>query len=396
MSHGVETVKKESILIRNIGKIISGDLQSPLIEGDAIWVEHGIIREVGFEKKMDFGSNKPTKILDAQGITAGPGLIDNHVHPVFGDYTPRQQTVNFIDSCLHGGVTSMVSAGEVHLPGRPTDPVGSKALAIVAAKSYNNARPSGVKVLAGAVMLSTGMVESDFQEMAREGVRIVGEIGLSNVHPMDAAPYSNWARDAGMAVTIHTGGSSIPGSSVIGAEMVLASGANVALHVNGGPTALPFPEFLRIVEESDIYLDIVHCGNQRYMLMVVEELLKRKQLHRLVVGTDMPSGFGVIPVGILRVIAHIASLTDISPEEAWACATGNTARLHGFNRGIIASGREADIVLVDAPMGSIGEDALGALAIGDIPSVGSVIIDGDVKVMRSRNTPQITRMPILK
>lgn len=394
MAHAAEAVKKESILIRNIGTIVTGELDRPLIEGDAIWVEKGIIREVGFESRMNFGSDKPVKTMDARGTTAAPGLIDNHFHPVVGDWTPRQRTFDFIDSCLHGGVTTMLSAGEVHLPGRPSDPVGAKSLAIVAAKSYSNARPSGVKVHAGAVMLEKGMVENDFMEMAREGVHLVGEVGLSSVHPMDAAPYVRWAQEAGMKVTIHTGGSSIPGSNVIGAEMVLACGADVAAHVNGGPTALPFPEFIRLVEESDVRLEIVHCGNHRYMLMVVEELLKRDQLSRLLIGTDMPSGFGVIPVGILRVLAHLASLANLPPEKAWACATGNAARLHGFNRGIVAAGFEADIVLADAPMGCVAPDALGALANGDIPAIGAVIIDGDVKVVKSRNTPPCTRQPI--
>jgi enamidase len=45
-----------------------------------------------------------------------------------------------------GGVTSVISAGKVHLPGRPKDVAGTKALAILAAKSFSNARPSGVKV----------------------------------------------------------------------------------------------------------------------------------------------------------------------------------------------------------------------------------------------------------
>src|SRR3546814_14743502 len=59
-----------------------------------------------------------------------PGLIDSHVHPVAGDWTPRQNQINWIDSYLHGGVTTMISAGEVHMPGRPKDAVGVKAMAI--------------------------------------------------------------------------------------------------------------------------------------------------------------------------------------------------------------------------------------------------------------------------
>ena len=64
-----------------------------------------------------------------------PGLIDSHVHPVAGDWTPRQNQLGWIDSCLHGGVTTMISAGEVHMPGRPKDVVGLKALAITAQRT---------------------------------------------------------------------------------------------------------------------------------------------------------------------------------------------------------------------------------------------------------------------
>ena len=74
--------------------------------------------------------------MDAKGAAAFPGLIDSHVHPVFGDWTPRQRTTDFIESGLHGGVTTMISAGEVHLPGRPKDIVGLKALAIVAQRAF--------------------------------------------------------------------------------------------------------------------------------------------------------------------------------------------------------------------------------------------------------------------
>ena len=82
-------------------------------------------------------------------MTIAPGLIDSHVHPVVGDYTPRQQQLHWIDSTLHGGVTTLISAGEVHMPGRPKDVVGLKAMAIAAQRWYENFRPSGMKVMAG-------------------------------------------------------------------------------------------------------------------------------------------------------------------------------------------------------------------------------------------------------
>ena len=100
-----------------------------------------------------------------------PGLIDSHVHPTVGDFTPRQRTIDFIESELHGGVTTVISAGEPHIPGRPKDVVGLKALAIAVAKAYAGFRPGGVKVRAGAPILEQGLVEADFAEMAAGGVQ---------------------------------------------------------------------------------------------------------------------------------------------------------------------------------------------------------------------------------
>jgi imidazolonepropionase-like amidohydrolase len=55
-------------------------------------------------------------VIDAGGMTAIPGLIDSHVHITFGDYTPRQRTVGYLESYLHGGTTTAISASEVHVP----------------------------------------------------------------------------------------------------------------------------------------------------------------------------------------------------------------------------------------------------------------------------------------
>ena len=59
---------------------------------------------------------------------------------VFGDWTPRQNQIGWIDSTMNGGVTTMVPAGEVHLPGRPKDIVGLKTLVITAQRSFDNFR----------------------------------------------------------------------------------------------------------------------------------------------------------------------------------------------------------------------------------------------------------------
>ena len=248
--------------ITNIGILVSGNVNEPLLKSDTIIIDDGKIQAVGTTELL--GKYPDCKIIDAGGMTVMPGLIDSHVHPVIGDYTPRQKMADFIDSSLHGGVTTMISAGECHTPGRPTDPVGVKALAIFAAKSFDNLRPSGVKVHGGAVILEKGLVEADFAEMAAAGVWLVGEIGLGSIKkPEDAVPMVKWAKKHGMKVMMHTGGTSIPGSSTVTADDVIAVQPDVVSHANGGPTAISPAELERLVKETELTLEIVQCGNPK-------------------------------------------------------------------------------------------------------------------------------------
>lgn len=379
-----------SLVIRNIGTIVTGDIAHPLIEGDTIVVRAGHIDSVGEESKANTADI--SSVIDAAGATVLPGLCDNHVHPVIGDYTPRQRALDFIDSSLHGGVTTMMSAGEPHTPGRPTDPLGVKALTILAHKSFAKLRPSGVRVHAGAVMLEPGLTEADFAEMAAAGVRLVAEIGISGVKdPEEAATMTGWAQKLGMKVMVHTGGASIPGSGVIGADFVVTVQPDVAGHTNGGPTALSLADVERILEETSARVEIVHNGNVKAAGAVAALAARRDELHRVVIGTDSPAGSGVQPLGVLRVMSWVASLGGVAPEAAVAMATGNVAALHSLPIGVIEAGRPADLVVVDAPLGSQADDALGALAIGDTLAVATVIIDGLWRFTKSRNTPPTTR-----
>jgi enamidase len=311
---------------------------------------------------------------------------------VLGDFTPRQRQVDFIDSYLHGGTTTMLSAGEPHTPGRPTDPAGVKALAILAHKSFANLRPSGVKVHAGAVLLEPGLTEADFREMADAGVTLVGEIGISGVKDAAvAAEMTRWAQSCGMRVMVHTGGASIPGSGIVGADFVVQVQPDVAGHVNGGPTALPLDHVERILEETSARLEIVHNGNVKAAGEVAALVARRGELPRLVIGTDSPAGSGVQPLGMLRAVSWVASLGGVDAALAVAAATGNVAALHGLHTGIVEAGREADLLVMDAPLGSQADDALGALAIGDTPAVATAIIDGTPRFTKSRNTPPAVR-----
>ncbi len=333
-------------------------------------------------------------VIDAHGCALSPGLIDSHVHPVFGDWTPRQGQLGWIESTLNGGVTTMVSAGEVHLPGRPRDVVGVKALAITAQRAFTNFRPSGAKVLAGAPVIEHGMVESDFAELAAAGVKLLGEVGLGSVKAgYEAKEMVAWARKYGIQSTIHTGGPSVPGSGYIDADTVLEADADIIGHINGGHTALPLSQIRCLCEGCLRGIEIVHNGNELAGLTALRYAKELGQLDRVILGTDSPAGSGVQPLGILRMIALLASVGDTPAEQVFCCATGNTARMRDLDCGMIEMGRAADFVLMDRAQHSSGTDLLDSVQKGDLPGVGMVIVDGIVRCGRSRNTPPAERVP---
>lgn len=378
------------VIIKNIGTIVSGDIHAPILDGTTIVMEDNLITAVGGDELAEEGAD--ITVIDAQQTTVAPGFFDSHVHTSVGDYGHRQKTVGFLESELHGGVTTVISAGEAHMPGRPKDVAGTKAVAMLASKSFYNAPPAGMKVHGGALILEKGLVEEDFKELKEQGVWLVGEIGLGSVKdPEEAAVMVEWAHKYGFKVQMHTGGTSIPGSSTVTAEDVITTKPDVVSHLNGGPTAVSPEEAEKIMDETDFALEIVQCGNPKMTDFICKKATEKGILDRIIFGNDAPSGTGIIPLGIIRNICQVSSVSGIAPEDAICMATGNTARVYGLNTGIIAPGREADIVIMDAPMGSIGENALEAIAAGDIPGISAVLINGRVAFKKSRNTPPAKR-----
>ncbi|MBT3702458.1 MAG: amidohydrolase family protein [Alphaproteobacteria bacterium] len=379
------------LVIKNIGLVLSGDLDNPVLDADTIATEDGKITGIGAEKDFD---QEGATVVDAKGTTVTPGLIDSHVHPVAGDWTPRQSQLNWIDSSLHGGVTTMISAGEVHYPGRAKDIVGLKALAITAQRAFDNLRPSGVKVHAGAPVIEQGMVEQDFKELAEAGVKLLGEIGLGSVKAgAEAKQMVTWARKYGIQSTIHTGGPSIPGSGLIDKDVVLEADADIIGHINGGHTALPDDQITCLCESCGRGIEIVHNGNERSALLALNCARELKQMERVILGTDGPAGSGVQPLGILRMVSMLSALGQVPAEIALCFATGNTARMRDLNCGIIEVGREADFVIMDRAQHSPAETILESIQLGDLPGVGMTIIDGVIRSERSRNTPPANTLP---
>jgi enamidase len=378
------------VAIVNLGQIVSGDWRAPFAKGDTILIEGETIASVG---TASAGATEAADVvIDADGMTAIPGLIDSHVHITFGDYTPRQRTVGYLESYLHGGTTTAISASEVHVPGRPRDVEGVKALAVAAQRCFATYRPGGMRVIAGSVILEPGLKESDFRELAQKGVKLA-KAGFGAVKTAyDYVPLVADAKAAGLITTCHTGGASIPGSGAITGDHRLKMHPHVSFHINGGPTAMPDADFERVIKESKIALQVCTAGNLRTALLCAKLAEANGVFERFIIATDTPTGSGVMPLGMLYTIAHLSSLTDMPPERFICAATGSNARIYGLDSGLLAPGKAADIVLIDAPDGGTQKTALAAIKHGDIAAIGAVVTAGMPRfVGRSRNTPATVR-----
>lgn len=370
------------LAIVNLSGVVTGRLGEGKLEADSLLVEEGRIAAIG-----DGDSSDADAVLDAAGALACPGLIDSHVHVVFGDWTPRQHALGWLESYVHGGVTTVMSASEVHLPGRPTDPAGVKALALAAQRAFSSFRPGGMKVLAGSVIIEPGLTEPDLEELAREGVWLA-KVGFGAwERQADAAPIVRIAQRHGFVVMAHTGGASIPGSSSVSLEDILTLDPDIAGHANGGTTALPEQDWPALLTEFNGFVQLVQAGNLRSALAILREATKRDLLDRVLVATDTPTGTGVMPLGMIKSVAELSSLGPLPATDALALATGNPGRALGLEQGTLSLGSPADVILLQAPLGGSCSDPLAAIEYGDLPSIVGVVVDGSVCVLRSRNTP---------
>lgn len=378
--------REGSLLIHNLRGFVSGRLGDPVREAEPIRIEDG--RIVAF----DGAENDADVTIDAQGSVAIPGLFDTHTHFAIGDFNPKQNAIGFIESYMHGGVTSMMSAGEVHFPGRPMDRDGVKAVAVAAARSFSLNRPGGVRIHGGSLMTGPYMEESDYAELAAMGIWLM-KVGFGGFSvPKDAVPHVRWAQEAGFLVMSHSGGaSSVPGIAPITVDDLLAMAPDIAGHINGGTTSLPDADVEQLVRESSAALQLVQAGNLSASLKIQRLAAEHDCLERIILGSDTPSGTGVMPMAIIKTIAELSSIGGVAPTDVIAYATGNAGRVLRRDEGVLEEQMPADLVLIQEPTGGSQDHPLKSIARGDIPGISGVVIDGQIRAQRSRNSPAPAR-----
>lgn len=380
-------------ILYNVGEMLSGRLDSPTLNADSLVIADG--RIVSFEKEP---SQSPYLSIDCKEMVVAPGLVDTHIHPTIGDYGTKQQSVGYLERMVHGAVTHAVSAGEVHVPGR----VGADsalAIALAAYMSFKNYGPLGIKVHGGGLLLEEDTETKHIDQAFESGIRVIGEVGIGSLKdPKRAGELSTYARDLGMVVHMHCGATSDRGAGgerhpYFSADDVLTVRPSIASHANSF-VSLSDEDVDLVCDHKDgpPFIEIVQAGGIRSMLRVVERLMEHGDLDRLLIGTDTPTGYGVTSLGIIKTLGDVSSMTGLAPEMAWAIASGNAARAFSLEGHEIKIGAPADLVVIDAALGSPQRSALDALASGEFPGVALVITDGKIRVNGSQCTLRSRRV----
>ncbi len=375
--------------VTDIGLLAPGRLGAPAVRDTTLTIRDGVVTAIGGD-----GADADER-WSARGLTVIPGLVDGHVHPSFGEWTPAQNSIGWIHNYLHGGTTTMVSAGELHIPGldfTALSPELVTSLAITSRHTTGRMRPSGVKAVFGTVLLVPGMTREHFDRLQEQGVTQAKYIfyDFSRLGDGEVERYRGWCRERGITVKMHSGGVSRSGASrLAGADVTAAVRPDVVAHLSGGPIPMPDEDIHRLIEEvPEAALEVCSSMNYRATQVVVDALTARGRLDRLTLGTDTPGGTGVIPRGMMRSVCFLASMCGLDPLDAVAVATGNTARAHGLDVGVLEVGAPADLVVLGPVSGSRAADGLESFGLGDLPGISAVMVDGQWLVQgRSEQTP---------
>ena len=301
-----------SLLIKNIGEFFTGDLAQPQKLVGSLLIEDG--RIAALDPPAD---TKADNVIDAGGSAVMPGLVDGHIHPVFGEWTPTQDAIGWIGNYVHGGTTTMISACELHVPGLDYNGLTPELVTSLAVRHRRHHRTRALERRQGARRHRDphSRHEGGAFRPARRG-RNRSSPSSSSIRSTgdrdEALRYQRWCRERGIRTKIHTGGVSRSGvSQICGYDVLSWLQPDIAAHVAGGPIPMSDADMDRVVDDTSFALEICSSGNYGSTLRLVRRLADKGKLHRLTVGTDTPGGTGVIPRGMLRNLLFLCSVCGL-------------------------------------------------------------------------------------
>ena len=242
-------------------------------------------------------------------------------------------------------------------------------------------------------MLQHGMTDSDFAELAAQGVRVVGEIGMSDVKDVEeAARLVAMAKAHGFVTTLHCAAPCTADGVAYTYEEIERIAPDVLTAVNGDPTPLDDETIKKLVQSGKYWFDCLSNGSEPQLIKIARWAAEAGTADRMLLGTNVPSMSGFSPMGLWIQMAAIAQNTDLAPEKVFAMASGNVARCYGLDHGVIADGMTADFLMTST--GSIMPDMLGTLGFGRVPSVAGTFINGAPALAKCKNMAPPKKKPV--
>lgn len=387
------------LLITNIGQLLTMEgatgprkgkemLEIGLIEDAAITVKDGKIIEAGKRENIEEKYRNTTikERIDAMGKLVTPGLIDSHTHLVFAGSREHElklkiEGMPYLDILKQGGgilstvrntrawskdelktkaikhLNTMLSFGTTSIEAKSGYGLSAEAelkqLAVV--KELKDSHPMDIKAtfmgahaipeeykgrpeefLNSMVDLFDQIIKEDLAEFCD----IFCEEGVFSVE--QSRDFLNKAKQAGFKLKLHADEIHPIGGSELAAEL----GALTADHLLGaseegikqmaqaGTIAVLLPG-------TSFYLRSKNYARARYMI--------DNQLP-IALSTDFNPGSS--PTESLQLVMTLAALyLEMLPEEIWNALTINAAHAINANEqvGSIEAGKQADIVIWDAP-----------------------------------------------
>ena len=324
-------------LIHNIGTILSGAFENPILAGDTVCTDGDKIVFIG--DRADAPALDYTLDIDANGLTLCPGIIDAHAHPPLANYLEVYKAYDWVDNYAGAGITSLVSLGGHNFAGAAGDGFRLRFFKYY----WDHNHPSFAKIHAGTVMLQHGMTDSDFAELAAQGVHVVGEIGMSDVKDVEeAARLVATAKAHGFVTTLHCAAPCTADGVAYTYEEIERIAPDVLTAVNGDPTPLDDETIKKLVQSGKYWFDCLSNGSEPQLIKIARWAAEAGTADRMLLGTNVPSMSGFSPMGLWIQMAAIAQNTDLAPEKVFAMASGNVARCYGLDHGVIADGMTAD------------------------------------------------------
>jgi len=365
------------MIIRNVTVLHVDTLQ----EGQDVRLDGGRIREIG----PRLGRGAEGRVIDGQGLTALPGLIDLHTHGLKSESVQDGSLLEYSRLQLEQGVTACVPT----LYGSPQEN-RRRILEAMAETAELRLTPNLLgfrpeimyvaKTGAGSAG-SLSRIDPSASEGLHEAAR--GRIPIWDVSAEleGAIPFTRWAVERGIVVSLaHTRASIEQARRAVDAGLSLVTHLydtfDLAAERDPGVYPAGLTDYLQV--EDRVSVEIVPDGVHVHPLLV-EKTFRCKGLQRVVFVTDSLRGSGSAPGtydglvpgqkvavtpdrGMRRVADDALSgstLTQLQclrnavrlfarslPEASLLCSR-NPARVLRLNKGCLAAGMDADIILLD-------------------------------------------------